>query len=59
MKKITLLAAVLLASVTMNSQTIAHNDSDEIIGGTVACPTEPTNYIRVFDLADEFDITTD
>ena len=59
MKKITLLAAVLLASVTMNSQTIAHNDSDEILGGTVACPTEPTNYIRVFDLADEFEITTD
>ena len=59
MKKITLLAAVLLASVTMNSQTIAHNDSDEIIGGTVACPTETTNYLRVFDLADEFDITTD
>ena len=60
MKKITLLAAVLLASVTMNSQTIAHNDSDEILAGTtVACPTETTNYIRVFDLADEFDITTD
>ena len=59
MKKITLLAAVLLASVTMNSQTIAHNDSDEIVGGTVACPTETTNYLRVFDLADEFDITTD
>ena len=59
MKKITLLAAVLLASATMNAQTIAHNDSDEIIGGTVACPTETTNYLRVFDLANEFEITTD
>ena len=60
MKKITLLAAVLLASVTMNSQTIAHNDSDEIIGGnSLLVPTETTNYLRVFDLADEFDITTD
>ena len=59
MKQITFFIALFLASATINSQTIKHNDSDEIIGGTVACPTEPTNYLRVFDLANEFGITAD
>ena len=60
MKNIYILAITALAfTLNINAQTIKHNNSDEIIGGTVACPTEPTNYIRVFDLADEFDITTD
>ena len=36
-----------MVRVTMNSQTIAHNDSDEIIGGTVACPTEPTYMLQM------------
>jgi hypothetical protein len=60
MKNIYILAITALAfTLNINAQTIKHNNSDEIIGGTVACPTEPTNYIRVFDLINEFNITTD
>ena len=60
MKNIYILAITALAfTLNISAQTIKHNDSDEIIGGTVACPTEPTNYLRVFDLVNEFNITTD
>lgn len=62
MKKITLLALGLCVSgITLGQQTITHSTDPTTVTPaiTVACPTEPTNYQRTFDFANQFDITDD
>jgi hypothetical protein len=59
MKKITLLFCALIVGFSVNAQvvTISHSTSQEVVANnTVACPTEPTSYWRVFDLDNEFNI---
>lgn len=60
MKKITLLVVAILVGITTFAQTtLTHSLSETITPGiTVACPTEPTSYLRVFDLVNEFGINT-
>lgn len=59
MKKITLLfGALLVASVSQAQIVVTHSASEDIVPATtVACPTEPTQFLRVFDLTNEFGIT--
>lgn len=62
MKKITLLFSALFITALSQAQvmTITHSTTQNIVpNNTVACPTEPTNYLRVFDLPNEFGVTTD
>jgi hypothetical protein len=58
MKKITLLLSVLVCGFSVNAQvTLTHSTSQTVTAvTTVACPTEPTSYWRVFDLDNEFTI---
>jgi hypothetical protein len=58
MKKITLLLCVLVCGFSINAQvTLTHSTSQTVTAvTTVACPTEPTSYWRVFDLDNEFTI---
>lgn len=56
MKKITLLAAAFAASLSMQAQTVLTHSLSQAVEqpNTVACPTEPTSYQRVFDFVNEF-----
>ncbi|MDQ7916940.1 T9SS type A sorting domain-containing protein [Mesonia sp. MT50] len=59
MKKITLLAAAFVASLSIQAQTVITHSVEQTVteNNTVACPTEPTVYQRVFDFENEFNIT--
>lgn len=60
MKKITLLALMCATLASFGQQTLTHSaDQTLVAANTVACPTEPTNYQRTFDLATDFAITED
>ncbi|MBT8265898.1 MAG: T9SS type A sorting domain-containing protein [Bacteroidia bacterium] len=52
--------SVLLACNLFGQTTITHSNTETITPvNTVACPTEPTQYLRAFDLTNEFGISTD
>jgi len=60
MRKITLLLLLFCSVISYAQVTITHSASQTVDAAiTVACPTEPTNYQRTFDLANQFAIMDD
>ncbi len=61
MKKITFLVFLFLCSSMSFAQITITHSADQAVDPvlTVACPTEPTNYQRTFDLTNQFGITDD
>ncbi|MEM7086368.1 MAG: T9SS type A sorting domain-containing protein [Bacteroidota bacterium] len=57
MKKCILLILVVIALQLQAQTTITHSVSQIVNEGSPSCPIEPTSYLRVFDLENEFNIT--
>jgi len=57
MKELILLFLALVVVQLQAQTTITHSVSQIVDEGSPSCPVEPTNYLRVFDLENEFGIS--